>query len=408
MDRNNKGLSNKITMIFTLIVIIGVFISKQEPFYNLNNLMQSVMQYSLLALALILPIMAGMGLNFSIVVGAIAGQIGIIMAVNWGLTGFYSFIFAAFFGTCFAILFGLFAGVLIDKARGHEMVTSLFIGYFVNGIYQLVLFALIGTVIPIRAEQLLLSGGVGLRNSIDLSDTLFQSVDGLLEVPFFVLLIIISVLYLIIKAYQFYKGKVESDKLRTYLRMILPTLVVLVSAVVMYADGLPNEIAMLKNIGFPLITGAMIGAAAISILWFMRTKLGREFIAVALKKQNSEGTDMNASKVRIMAIVMSTILASWGQIIFLQNTGVLSTYGSHMGVGLLSAAALILGGATIKRATVGQAFIGVVLLRGLFILFVPVIGELYSGNLSEVFRIIVMNGVFLYAFIAKRNEDVLF
>ena len=59
-------------------------------------------------------------------------------------------------------------------------------------------------------------------------------------------------------------------------------------------------------------------------------------------------------------------IAALGQIIFLQNLGNLSTYNAHENVGMFSAAALLIGGAAVSKATVGQALMGTVLFHLLF------------------------------------------
>lgn len=55
----------------------------------------------------------------------------------------------------------------------------------------------------------------------------------------------------------------------------------------------------------------------------------------------------NADHNRVPAIVFSSVLADWGQIIFLQNIGTLNTYNSHEQVGTFAIAALLIGGATV-------------------------------------------------------------
>ena len=42
---------------------------------------------SFLILSLLIPIMAGMGLNFGMVLGAMAGQIGLILVLDWAIVG---------------------------------------------------------------------------------------------------------------------------------------------------------------------------------------------------------------------------------------------------------------------------------------------------------------------------------
>lgn len=59
--------------------------------------------------------------------------------------------------------------------------------------------------------------------------------------------------------------------------------------------------------------------------------------------------------------MFSTILAGWGQLIFVQNMGSFQTYGAHEQVGLYAGAAILVGGASVIRATNTQALVGCVL-----------------------------------------------
>lgn len=391
---------NLVTLTFTVMVVLGLFMSKQMPFFIVNELVHNFTQYAFLVLALLIPVMAGMGFNFGIVIGAIAGNIGIIMAVNWGFSGFLGFLFAVVFATFFALLFGIPTGMLLNKARGHEMVTSLFVGYFGNGIYQFIFLLLIGAVIPMT-PSLVLGSGVGLRNTIDLKDTLSHSVDGLLEVPFFLFLIATGIFFLIYNIYHLKKDDVHLNRIKIISRLAISAVVIIMSTMIMYVDLLPNEIKLLKGIQLPVITGVLIGAAVAFNLLISRTKIGQDFMTASSNQQES---NINLSKVRITAIVISTILASWGQIIFAQSTGVLMTYGSHY-IGTISVLCLIVGGASLKRATVKQALLGVLLVQGFLITSLPAIDEMFNGNASEILRVIIMNGAFLYAFAMTRSKD---
>ena len=51
-------------------------------------------------------------------------------------------------------------------------------------------------------------------------------------------------------------------------------------------------------------------------------------------------------RTRIIAIIISTVLAGFGQIIFLQNLGTINTTNSHEQIGMFSIASLLIGGAS--------------------------------------------------------------
>ena len=50
---------------------------------------------SFLVLSLIIPVIAGMGLNFGIVMGAMAGQIALVAITYWDIQGLGGFLLAA-------------------------------------------------------------------------------------------------------------------------------------------------------------------------------------------------------------------------------------------------------------------------------------------------------------------------
>ncbi|MDR2663160.1 MAG: ABC transporter permease, partial [Treponema sp.] len=101
-------------------------------------------------------------------------------------------------------------------------------------------------------------------------------------------------------------------------------------------------------------------------------------------------------RTRIIAIVISTILASLGQIIFLQNMGNVATYNAHRQTGFFAAAAILVGGASVSKATIPNVFVGTVLLHLMYIV-VPRAGINLFGNamIGEYFR-----DAFSYAVIA--------
>lgn len=405
MRIKNFLVRNNVTLFFAVLVVLGIFISKETPYNMMNALVQGFTGNALLVLALLIPVMAGMGFNFSIVIGAIAGQLGVIMAVNWKLSGVLGFLTAALLATLLAVLFGILTGMLLDKARGHEMIASWFAGYLGDSIYGFIALTLMGSVIPITASWLLLSGGTGLKNVIDLKSTLLHSVDGLLQVPFFLLLIIGGILYLGFTLYHLMKKAARFDKKTGYTRVALSAVVILMSSLIMYGDVFPKEIKELENIEFPVMTGLLICAVAVFNLMVTRTKFGQDLTQLSSNRQNSKDSDQHISKVRITAITISTIVAAWGQMILLQNTGYLSTYGSQSGVGILAVLALVVGGATIGKATVRNALLGILILQGFYIISMPALGQLFPQNGTEILRVILMNGAIVYTLIRSGRDN---
>lgn len=103
---------------------------------------------------------------------------------------------------------------------------------------------------------------------------------------------------------------------------------------------------------------------------------------------------INVDRTRIIAMIISTVLACWGQLIYLQNIGTFSTYGAHTQVGQFTIAALLVGGASVQKATNKQAILGVILFHTLFIVAPQAGKELFNNaQLGEYFRVFVAYGV---------------
>ena len=136
-------LNNIVTIIFVVICLIGVQFSELPLFFIANELLVRITRNSFLVLALIIPVLAGMGLNFSIVIGAMAAQIAIIAVTHWGIAGVPGFLLCALLSVPIAILFGNLVGRLLNKTKGQEMIASMIAGFFANGLYQLLFLFLI-------------------------------------------------------------------------------------------------------------------------------------------------------------------------------------------------------------------------------------------------------------------------
>ena len=130
----------------------------------------------------------------------------------------------------------------------------------------------------------------------------------------------------------------------------------------------------------------------------MRTRLGQNMRTVGQSRTVANAAGINVDKTRIIAMIFSTVLASWGQLIFLQNVGTISTYGAHTQVGQFAIAALLVGGASVQKATNKQAILGIVLFHTLFIVS-PLAGKELFGDpvIGEYFRVFVSYGVIALA-----------
>jgi len=385
---------NVVVIIFVLLCLGCVQVSGMPWSFIVNELVSRLSRNLFIVLALIIPVLAGMGLNFSIVIGAMAGQIALIAITHWGIVGLSGFVVAVALSLPLALLFGYLTGVVLNKTRGQEMIAGMILGFFTNGIYQLLFLFLVGTIIPMNNPVLVLSGGIGVKNTIDLNAmkySLDRAFDPFFKITFVHASMVICVVLIAMFAYVAYKNKKE-DRYEKFINSIIMSgvFVVILGSLVF----LSQQKSIINMIKFPTAAFLVIGLLCLFTKFLMTTKLGQDFRTVGQDMHVAEVSGINVSKTRIKAIMISTVLAAIGQIIFLQNIGTLNTYGGHEQVGMYAIAAILVGGASVSKATIGQAIIGTALFHTLFIV-APQAGQNLFGNaqIGEYFRVFVAYGV---------------
>ena len=154
---------------FVVLCIIGLICSGQTVSYVMYELFGRLSRNAFIVLALIIPIVAGMGINFAITIGAMAAQIAALWVIEWGISGLTGFLVAMLMTMPIAAFFGYLIGKLMNKMKGQEMIGGLILGYFANGLYQLLFLFIFGNLIPLKAPGLVIKGSTGVANTIDLS-----------------------------------------------------------------------------------------------------------------------------------------------------------------------------------------------------------------------------------------------
>ena len=148
----------------------------------------------------------------------------------------------------------------------------------------------------------------------------------------------------------------------------------------------------------PVATGILIVIVGAYITFLSKTKLGSDINAVGQNRNIAISMGIPADKIRITAIMISTLLAALGQLVFIQDIGNFTTYTAHENVGTFSIAALLVGGASIKKANIGHAILGALLFHTMFIIS-PLAGKNLFNNaqLGEYFRVFVCYAVIAVA-----------
>lgn len=378
---------------FVVLCIIGLICSGQTVSYVMYELFGRLSRNAFIVLALIIPIVAGMGINFAITIGAMAAQIAALWVIEWGISGLTGFLVAMLMTMPIAAFFGYLIGKLMNKMKGQEMIGGLILGYFANGLYQLLFLFIFGNLIPLKAPGLVIKGSTGVANTIDLStDRGFKyALDGLLRVSFSTAVLIICGIMAVGALVMFTMKKMEKKKAFTYAGIC-------VGAIAMVQ--LPVVKNLFSMVSVPMVTFFVVGLLCIFNNALMKTKIGQQFRAVGQNRTVANASGINVDRVRVIAIVISTVLAGWGQLIFVQNMGSFQTYGAHEQVGLYAGAAILVGGASIKKATNGQALLGCILFHLLFIV-APSAGKNLFGDaaIGEYFRVFISYGVIALALV---------
>lgn len=306
-----------------------------------------------------------------------------------GIAGIFA---ALVISTVISVVCGYLLGRLFNKTRGQEMITGMIAGYFGNGIYLLIFLVLLGTVIPFWDPELSISTGIGIKDTLNMQDGMKGALDLVFELKFSVVLMITFALFTLYSLWQAAKKKEMVRKLA--IRWIIWAVVL---GGVLKAPVIGKVVA---KCDVPIITLLFIILVSVLCQYITKTKLGQDFRSVGSDIKIAEASGINVDRIRIIATIFSTVIASWGQFVFLQNMGTFSTYTAQQNVGTFSIAALLVGGATIDKANVKQAFTGVVLFQLLFLL-APAAGTriFNDSQVGEYFRTVISNGVIAVALV---------
>ena len=334
-----------------------------------------------------------MGINFAVTIGAMAAQIAALWVVEWGVSGLGGFCLAALLTIPLASFFGFLIGKLLNKMKGQEMIGGMILGYFANGLYQLLFLFIFGNLIPLKTPGLVIKGSTGVANTIDLSTErgFKYALDGLWRIPFVQALTIVCGVAAVSVILLMATKKLSAKKGGIFLA-VLAALCLLVQ--------IPAVAQIFSMVQVPMVTFLVIAALCLFNMGIMKTRLGQQFRAVGQNRTVANAAGIDVDHVRVIAIMISTVLAGWGQLIFVQNMGSFQTYGAHEQVGLYAGAAILVGGASIKRATNRQALLGCILFHLLFIV-APSAGKNLFGDaaIGEYFRVFVSYGVIAMALV---------
>ncbi|MCL2425963.1 MAG: ABC transporter permease [Oscillospiraceae bacterium] len=322
-------------LFYIAVVITGVVVG--WPFGMLiSSSLHLFGVWAILTLANVPSIQSGTGPNFALPIGIVSGLLAMVLILAMNVMGWMFMLLSTILAIILGSIAGFFYGRLMNAVKGSEMAIAPYTGFAITAIFGLVWLTL-----PIDHPNMLFFLGDGLRHQIPLD--------------YF-------------------------------------------NANFILANLLQFEIA-----GVTVRTGELIVVfVACALMWlFFRTKTGIAISAVGRSPMFAKAAGINVNRSRIIANMISTAVAAVGIVVYAQGFGFVQLYDFPMFFAFPAIAGILVGGASGQRARVMNVIVGAFLFQGLLALALPVFTRVLAdtdvGGVVNQIRMIVQNGIILYA-----------
>lgn len=173
-----------------------------------------------------------------------------------------------------------------------------------------------------------------------------------------------------------------------------------------YFGHVLNNFLKFKVGGVEVPTGLILffAGACLLVYLFFRTKMGLAIDLVGQNEKYAISSGVNPKRARLVAVVLSTVIAGVGIIVYAQSYGFLQLYQAPLFMTFPAVASILIGGASIRRANIRNVVIGTVIFQTLLTISLPVLSQVTRGDVTEVMRLIVSNGMILYALTRAPRE----
>ncbi|MBQ9662712.1 MAG: ABC transporter permease [Oscillospiraceae bacterium] len=155
------------------------------------------------------------------------------------------------------------------------------------------------------------------------------------------------------------------------------------------------------NLSIP--TGTLLFFALLAwLMWaFLHTKTGTAMTAVGSNPTFARAAGVNVDKMRMLSVVMSTWLAAIGILVYEQGFGFIQLYMAPFYMALPAVSAILIGGASVNKASIGHVILGTFLFQGIVTMTPTVMNNAIHMDMSEVIRVVASQGMILYALTRK-------
>lgn len=330
---NRFGLPRIIIAAFLLFLCVAAIMLGIPITGLISDALVRTGMNGILVLAMVPGILAGIGLNFGIPIGIVCGLLGGLLAIQLDLVGFTAFFAAIAISLPLSLVAGYFYGLLLNRVKGSEMTIATYVGFSIVS-----LMSIGWLILPFTSEEMRWPIGSGLRTTISL------------------------------------QGRYE--------RIL-------------------NHWGAFDVMNVTIPTGLLLFMLFFCFLvWgYLRTRTGVAMIAAGDSPRFAAASGINVNRMRVTGTMLSTALSAVGILVFSQSFGFIQLYQAPMFMSFAAVAAVLIGGATIRKASIANVIIGAFLFQSLLVVSMPVANRMLSdvGSLAEIARIIISNGVILYA-----------
>lgn len=344
------GLPRLIVFLFFIAIVLTAYFNGIDVKSYLSSTFKYWGMWAILVLAMVPTIKCGIGPNYGVSLGIVSGLLGTLLAIEFNITGVVNAVMPGF-GPWAALLFALVASALVawPVGIGYGKLLNMVKGSEMTvttyiGYSVIFLMCIVWFRAPFRNGEITWPlGGTGVRNNVSLES---------------------SFAYLLNNAWGFEIG------------------------------------------GIYIPTGLILFCLLISFVVYLyfRSKTGMAITAVGSNPTFARASGIDVDKMRIKGIVLSTILGALGIVVYTQGFGYLQAYGAPLSMGFLCVASVLIGGATMNKATIMNVIIGTFLYQGLIIFTPPVSNKLLAGtDISDTMRQIIQNGVILWALVKTKG-----
>lgn len=154
----------------------------------------------------------------------------------------------------------------------------------------------------------------------------------------------------------------------------------------------------------PFGTLAFFALLAFGMWAFLHTKTGTAMTAAGSNPAFARAAGVDVDKMRWLSVVMSTWLAAVGILVYEQGFGFIQLYTAPFFMALPAVSAILIGGASVNKASIVHVIIGTFLYQGMVTMTPTVMNSMIHMDMSEVIRLVVSNGMILYALTRKTEE----